>query len=165
MLSRLSDPVFIGHRTRSNPELPGSVTSHHLDDRHIEIDVRAQVPASWLSERARAVLDMRPWVRRIERWDLQSGRGSAAYEFTGVPAQATGEMRLDECDDGCLFVTSVTLSVRIPFVGKLVEQSVAHRIARGLHAEALLCDDPPARWTRDAPEPATGHRNPAHPTG
>ncbi len=144
VLTLLADRDFIRRRTAGNAVLPGRIGSHEVSPSRIVVEVLAEVPDGWLPERVRRAVSVRPGVRRVETWLLPSGRGEAAYDFTGVPAQATGTMQLEPVGAGSRLTQTVTLSVALPIVGRLVEQTVANQVSRGLRAEAQLYAVPDA---------------------
>lgn len=144
VLRRLAQAGFVRRRTAVNPSLPGRLVRHDVTDELVVAEVQADVPDRWLPDRVLRVMTIRPSVRRVETWHRDEQRGAAAYEFTGVPARATGTMILDDGPDGasCRLTQTVQLSVSLPVVGRLVEQAVAGHIARGLRAEGVFYGEP-----------------------
>jgi uncharacterized protein DUF2505 len=60
------------------------------------------------------------------------------FDIAGVPAKASGSMRLDPDAAGSMLTYRVDLQVDLPFVGGVVERAVAAQIRRSLQAEAAL---------------------------
>ena len=138
VLARLADPEFVNQRTAANPGLSGTLVDHTDDGQTIMIRTRASVPMDWLPSAVTARVSTLPTVDREEMWARGSGAGSMRFDIAGVPAKASGSMRLDAHGIGSMLTYRVDLQVDMPFVGGLVEKAVATQIRRSLQAEAAL---------------------------
>lgn len=140
VLDLLADRGFIERRTAANASMAGEVLSHERVGDRLVITTRAQVPTDWLPERVATRVASRPSVTRTETWSLQRGDGTMEFRIDGVPASASGSMRLTDRGDGSLLAQLVDVGVDVPFVGRLVERAVGGQIARSLGAEARCYD-------------------------
>ncbi|MGV1009396.1 MAG: DUF2505 domain-containing protein [Dermatophilaceae bacterium] len=136
VLARLADRAFVDRRTAANSGLSGTLVDHGDDGRTILIRTRASVPMDWLPSAVTSRVTTLPTVERDEVWDRTSSSGTMRFDISGVPASASGSMRLQPKGSGSLLTYRVDLRVDMPFVGGLVEKAVAAQIRRSLQAEA-----------------------------
>lgn len=138
VLDRLADRSFVQRRIQANPTLRGALREHTDDGRTIRIRTEATVPLDWMPTRVTGAVSALPTVERNEAWDRGSLSGSTRFVLTGVPARASGSMRLDPATAGSTLTYRIDLTVDMPFVGGLVERAVAAQIRRSLAAEAAV---------------------------
>lgn len=138
VFDRLRDRTFVERRTRANPALRGRLVEHADDGRSIRIRTEATVPLDWLPSRVTGAVSSAPTVDREETWERGSGSGSMRFTIDGVPAKASGSMRLDPSTAGSTLSYRIELAVDLPLVGGLVERAVATQIRRSLQAEAAV---------------------------
>lgn len=138
VLDRLADPDFVADRTAANSTLRGDVVSHTVEGDAIVIRTTATVPVDWLPAVVGSKVSSLPTVEREETWSRSSASGTMRFEISGVPAHASGSMRLQPEGSGSVLTYRIDLGVNMPFVGGVVEKAVAAQIRRSLQAEAAL---------------------------
>ncbi len=142
VLDRLADRAFVQRRTLANPTLRAQLVEHRDNGRTIVIRTKATVPLDWLPGRVTGAVSTPPTVDRDETWDRGSGSGSMRFTINGVPASASGSMRLDPSASGTTLTYRIDLAVDLPFVAALVERAVAAQIRRSLRTEAAVYREP-----------------------
>lgn len=136
VLTRLADRAFVDARTAANGSLRGELVGHDVDADTIVIRTRATVPVDWLPAAVGSRVSALPTVEREEVWNRPAASGVMRFDISGVPAHASGSMRLDAQGSGSVLTYRIDLDVDLPFVGGLVEKAVATQIRRSLQAEA-----------------------------
>lgn len=138
VVARLADRGFVDARTATNGSLRGELVGHDVDADTIVIRTQATVPLDWLPAAVGSRVSALPTVEREEVWNRPTASGSMRFDISGVPAHASGSMRLGSAGSGSVLSYQIDLGVDLPFVGGLVEKAVAAQIRRSLQAEADL---------------------------
>lgn len=137
----LADPAVIEGRTAGHAGLGATVLGHRFDGADVmAIDTMGTMPSWWLPPviAGRAEGHM-PSVHRTETWHRTGPHaldGRMSFTIRGVDAaSAEGWMRVRGSETGGELHQEITIAVRFPLLGGLIERSLAGRIRQSLAAE------------------------------
>jgi hypothetical protein len=76
-------------------------------------------------------------IERDETWTKVGDHyeGTVGVALPGLPANASGQMRLSPVASGSELVVDVTVEVRVPLIGGRIEETVGQQIVRLLQME------------------------------
>lgn len=76
-------------------------------------------------------------IERDEAWTKVGDHyeGTVAVALPGLPAQASGVMRLSPTPEGSELVVTVDVAVKVPIIGGKIEETVGQQIVRLLEME------------------------------
>lgn len=147
LFARLSDARVIEERAGADPAMPSQVLGHAVEGDVITIRTGAALPLDWVpaAVRDRIAQDASPAVERTERWRRMADGLESTTEFTitgvgGVDAQAEGRSRVTAEDQGSRLEEHVSITVRVPLLGGVIEKALAPRIAVTMKREVEVLD-------------------------
>ncbi len=136
----------LGHRYLSAPtearaRVPTPCSTPSTQAPLLLIETTGTVPTSWLPGWvAPHAVGRMPAVYRTETWQLTAGDrldGDMTFTIAGVEAAAAaGRMWIRSARTGSELRQEVTIAVRFPLVGGIIERSLAVRVRQSLQVEA-----------------------------
>jgi hypothetical protein len=137
--SALVDKAYLSDRLAALGGQNSALLEHNASGDRASFKVRQGLPAEQLPSTVRSFLGGDLVVEREEIWRLEGGKHVATTRarIPGMPAEITGQVRLDEtADGGTDWVTNAEVKVNIPLLGGKLERSVAEPVAKLLAAES-----------------------------
>lgn len=110
----------------------------------LEARLVGELPLSWLPSAVRKRVPALPSIRRIERWRVVASdhlAGEMVFEIEGVSATVDGSGVVRSVAAGSRIAVDLRIAVSVPFVGGLVEQTIAGQVGPSLAKELALLDE------------------------
>lgn len=140
----LRDRSVAQRRADATEPVRSVLQEHDVASDRVATTVRSELPTQWFPAPVRSRLGADPAVVRTETWDLAdptSLRGVMALDLGKAPATASAIMACAPESTGSRLTYDITVDVRVPFIGRVVEQSVLGQIERLIGREAGILDE------------------------
>ena len=145
VFAAMSDPEYLRARLREIGGPGSGLLEHDTTPDGVRYRLRQGIAKEDLPAVVGKVVSGDLAIERTEtlnRTDDGSYAGDVDVTIPGMPASASGSMRLADADGGALFEVHTDISVRVPLFGGKIEEIVAEQVRRLLEAETAFT----VRW-------------------